>query len=548
LLVKTFLVGTIVTLILIGAVLPAATSSSTRPADGLITVEASQISLYPLRVIDNAWSPLNSGAGAGAGYIGQSGETVVIDFGKRLAETEREPKWQIKFGRNQSVRVGSETDPVFWIYNDSGDRIVVNVSEAKGLPRGVTLELYADGILVSSIVGNGTPEAPKVNDSIVPGSYWLPANGSAPVYVLIRTDGSVNTGIWEANLRLGFTIPSYEGGDDAAPRQTTTVEIIGLSSTTSLKVDDDGIAQETVQLTSPDGIATITVAKETKLLNAQGKPLDILSATRVTSPPPAPPGTAIASAYSFGPEGAAFSPPIVLTLSYDPLELPKGVEENDLYIAYWNGYQWLKLESTVDTIMKTVSAVVSHFSQFALLYNLPLPSFHAAFQFSELWISSGQTEPGQEVTITVQVTNIGNTEGSSTIELKINGEIEETKVVSIAAGTSKLVNFSVTRDTPGTYQVNLGGLSGEFVVASPVLPSALPATVLPMPPEDPQPTPSEPVAMPLPSWAPIGSTVGAVLVVFLLVYLLWRRMRAVSYVTRPALRSTFQHRAHRIRR
>jgi hypothetical protein len=535
----------------LGATLPAATNSIAPKPDHLVTVDASQISLPSLRIIDNIWSSLNSGAGAAAGYISSSGESVVIDFGKRVAESEKDPKWQIKFGRNQKARVGGDSDPIFWIRNDSGDSIIVNVSEAEELPSGVTLELHANGILISRVVGNSTnPEASKANNVIVPGTYSLPANDSAPVYILVNTDGSVTEGIWEVNLRLGFTIPSRQDGDDTAPIPTTTaVDITGFISTSTLEVDNNGIVQETVQLTSLDGVASIIIPEGTKLLDAQGRPLDLLSATSVTSPPPAPLQAAIACAYSFGPEGATFSPPLTLTLSYDPLELPLGVEETELYIAHWDGSRWLPLDSIVDIIAKTVSAEVGHFSQFAVLYDLSPSPLYSAIQFHQMRIVPGQVEPGEEVTIAVELINIGSIEGSQIVELKIDGKAEETRTIILRSGASTLVTFVVTKDIPGTYQVSLDGLSGEFIVTTPVLLQAPQATMPPLLPEASDAKPLEPPAMPEPDWTPISSTIGAILVVFLLVYLLWRRRRAVSFSSGSRFKSNrVQHRATETRK
>jgi len=514
-------------LMLLGAAIPAATSSSTPRPDQLVTLETSQISLSALKIIDNSWSPLNRGAGAGAGYISSSGDSVVIDFGKRLAEVNKEPKWQIKFGRNQTVQVGSASDPVFWIYNSSDSRIMAKVSEARGLPQGVTLELCADGILISRLIGTmSNPDVIEAADSIVPGTYSVPANGSVPVYVLVNTDGSVSAGIWEANLRLGFTIPSYQDGDDAAPVPTTaTVDIIGLSSTTSLKVDNNGIAQETVQLTSLDGTASITIAKETKLLNAQGKPLDLLSATTVNSPPSAPTWAAIISAYSFGPEGAAFSPPITLTLSYDPEALPEGVAEEDLVIAYYDeeASEWVELDCVVDTENNTITASVAHFTTFAIIGTVTPPApAPAAFSVSSLSVLPAEVEPGETVTIAVSVANTGGEAGSYQVTLVINDLVEATKEVTVRAGLSKEVTFSVTKEEAGTYTVAVDGLSGSFTVVPVVVPPAPPGINWPLiggiigvvPP-----------APPGINWPLIGGIIGGVIVVGLIIFFLKFRRR-----------------------
>jgi hypothetical protein len=103
------------------------------------------------------------------------------------------------------------------------------------------------------------------------------------------------------------------------------------------------------------------------MLNAQGQPITEVLASIPTVVPPPPPQSAVVQPYDFGPAGATFVPPMTMSLNYDPATLPSGVSESTLYIAYWDGSQWQKLTSTVDTAARTVTALVPHFSSFAVL-------------------------------------------------------------------------------------------------------------------------------------------------------------------------------------
>jgi hypothetical protein len=128
-------------------------------------------------------------------------------------------------------------------------------------------------------------------------------------------------------------------------------------------------------LISTDGHVSLFLPTGTKILNAQGNPLTSISVVIAPTPPGAPPDRLILSAYDFGLSGATFTPPLILTLSYDPQALPKGSLENDLYIAYWNGSRWVALSSTVDTNAHTVSAAISDFTDFAVMARLaPAPT------------------------------------------------------------------------------------------------------------------------------------------------------------------------------
>ena len=50
--------------------------------------------------------------------------------------------------------------------------------------------------------------------------------------------------------------------------------------------------------------------------------------------------------------------------------------------------------------------------------------------------------------------------------LKINGAVEETKDVTVSAGASQPVSFTVTRDQEGDYTVEIDGQVGTFEVTT----------------------------------------------------------------------------------
>jgi tetratricopeptide (TPR) repeat protein len=88
----------------------------------------------------------------------------------------------------------------------------------------------------------------------------------------------------------------------------------------------------------------------------------------------------------------------------------------------------------------------------------------AAFSVSNLIIEPLQVYPNETVTISVSVANTGGSQGSYNTVLNINGVQEETESVTMAAGDSKSVTFSVTREYAGSYTVTVDDLSGSFTV------------------------------------------------------------------------------------
>jgi len=85
------------------------------------------------------------------------------------------------------------------------------------------------------------------------------------------------------------------------------------------------------------------------------------------------------------------------------------------------------------------------------------------FRVSDLNTIPSEINSGEEVTVSVVVTNVGDVEGSYTIILKINGDEEDVKTVMLGAGASTEVEFTVRKNV-GTYNVEIDGLTSQFRV------------------------------------------------------------------------------------
>ena len=87
-------------------------------------------------------------------------------------------------------------------------------------------------------------------------------------------------------------------------------------------------------------------------------------------------------------------------------------------------------------------------------------------EISEAWIEKSVAV----ITISLLVTNIGDLEGNTTVDLLVNGVKEQSKTVTLAGGVSTKVSFSVTKSTAGSYAVKVGDLTGSFKVNVPGIP------------------------------------------------------------------------------
>ena len=79
-------------------------------------------------------------------------------------------------------------------------------------------------------------------------------------------------------------------------------------------------------------------------------------------------------------------------------------------------------------------------------------------------VNPQQQYAGQPVTITTNVSNTGGSTGQYTVALIINGQVEETRLVSVGAHSALPVKFTVTRDVPGIYDVSIGSQQSSFTV------------------------------------------------------------------------------------
>ena len=270
--------------------------------------------------------------------------------------------------------------------------------------------------------------------------------------------------------------PTPEGGGGGAP--VIPPPPPGVRDVSSL-ITVNGVFTHRITIQSIDRLAQLTIDRGTQGLTENRFLLSEISIITIEEPPHDPPEGAviIGLVYDIGPDGATFSPAITLTIEYDPETLPEGYAEEDLVIAYYDeaAGEWVALDCMVDTENDTITASAEHFTTFAII-GMVKP---AAFTVSSLNISPVEVNVGETVTISLLVTNAGGMSGSYIVTLKINSVKEADKSVTVAAGGSQTVSFSVTKEEAGSYAVSVDGLSGSFTVLAPAAFSLSNLTVQP---------------------------------------------------------------------
>jgi hypothetical protein len=169
-------------------------------------------------------------------------------------------------------------------------------------------------------------------------------------------------------------ISTYSGSGSSGPGNEETGLLLNLDGLSSpyLDLSSTGMAKYGIELTTTDGQVSLSIPAGTRILNSDGNPLELLSIKPAASIPPS--DKQVITVYEFSPAGATFTPPVRLTIKYNPSDLVKGTPENALQIFLWDGTQWKVELSTVDTQNKTVSAGCSRCGLYALMVKIPTPT------------------------------------------------------------------------------------------------------------------------------------------------------------------------------
>lgn len=280
------------------------------------------------------------------------------------------------------------------------------------------------------------------------------------------------------------------GGGGLAPVEYTD----SLGRRVPAAINFQGVVMSDIQAYSSDGAQALTVPLGTVAKDARGAPLGSLSMGVEAAPPPPSAGVAIiGQAYNFQPSGATFSPPARLTWSY--AGLPAGAGPENISVAYWDepARTWVVLEgSTVDTMARTITVPVAHFTTFALLYRQP-----ATFRLSNLSLSPSEAVAGDNVTVGVVVANTGYYSGAHMVALKLNDVITDNRTVTLTPGASQTVAFTLVPREAGTFNISIGGLSASLNVRAAPTPVPSP-TPTPTPTPEPEPSPT-PLVTPTPT-------------------------------------------------
>jgi len=98
------------------------------------------------------------------------------------------------------------------------------------------------------------------------------------------------------------------------------------------------------------------------------------------------------------------------------------------------------------------------------------PPIPAEFTFSNLVVDPVQVEPGEEVSVSVTVANIGEEAGTVVVDLMLDGEVFDSESVTLSGGAYEDVAFVVSSEEEGSHTVAVEEITGSFTVVAPPRP------------------------------------------------------------------------------
>ena len=121
--------------------------------------------------------------------------------------------------------------------------------------------------------------------------------------------------------------------------------------------------------------------------------------------------------------------------------------------------------SSPATIVPAVPAPVAAPPVIAAPAPVPAPE-QTGFIVSELTMNPAVVMLGDNVIVSVKVTNTGKERGTYTVVLKFNGKTVKAQDIVLDAGAGGKADLSIVADFPGEYRVEVGQLTGMLKVVA----------------------------------------------------------------------------------
>lgn len=237
--------------------------------------------------------------------------------------------------------------------------------------------------------GYGYGYAPYVGStSIIYTVSWCPTFPVGTYGVKTKVYGGASNKFFTNSSPATFTIYNlpYSGTNPTPTPTPTPVATSTVTPTTtptansitgtgivdvSSVVNSSGIFTQHVEVSSSDSLVQVEIDQNVVGKTQDGLPLTQISVVPMATSPAAPAqSNIIGLTYDLGPDGATFNPAITLTFTYDPAQVPAGVDPSTLVIAFYNNAtaQWVSLtDITVDPVTHVITGKTTHFTPFTVI-------------------------------------------------------------------------------------------------------------------------------------------------------------------------------------
>lgn len=338
-----------------------------------------------------------------------------------------------------------------------GGIIIIPGNEPPVAEAGPDREVYVGVAIHLSGAGSQDP------DGTIEEYHWFPGDGSyKPGVKVIHVYGEA--GIYTASLAV-------MDNNGATGTDNCTVTVLSLSAplealifvaipanSTGYVVDASSWADTTVKVNTTDDV-TVSVLR----YEENPHPEDPIPAMALP--------TYVDVAVS-DPDAVVW--PIYVEMFYTDEEV-MGLDESTFGIYYWMDGVWQRCSDTgVDTVLNVVWAYMTAeeasgspilIAGMPAIIVPPLPPI-----LSNLTITPAELEPGDNVTMSLDIRNIDSQSFTYIVTMQI-GELTLLVDVELGSYDSTKVSRTLTMDMVGVFNVTVDGMSGSFTVKAPPLPA-----------------------------------------------------------------------------
>jgi hypothetical protein len=196
---------------------------------------------------------------------------------------------------------------------------------------------------------------------------------------LKATDGALTPAVSTTDIKLKASAPPapivhHTGGGSS----DNFLNINTNGAITSVVISSRGYVRSYAKASSSDANLEVNIPSGTRITNSDGSVPGQINITIDTGIPDPPSGSNfIGVAYNCTPDGLVFDTPITMVWHYSDTDIKEGMDESSLKAAFYNTATstWIDVPCAVDTVNNTVTATISHFTEYAVMGTAaPTPS------------------------------------------------------------------------------------------------------------------------------------------------------------------------------